>query len=73
MYSDWSRIMSYLAIITLCEVIIVQSTNFQMATVGLLDVFEEEMNKMKENTISVIITCAIIIILIKNSYSPQAQ
>ena len=33
---------------------------FKMATARFLDVFEEETNKMKENAIALIITCAII-------------
>ena len=47
MRSDWSRIASYVAIIT----------NFQrVATARILDVSYEKMNKMKEKTVALIIT-----------------
>ena len=57
MRSDWSRIMSYLAIITPCKVIITLKHIFKMVVAQLLDVSEGvQTNKMKENAVVPIIT-----------------
>ena len=48
MLDDWSRIASYLAIITLYKVIIVGAINFKMAASSLVCVTEEVMNMIKE-------------------------
>ena len=53
MCSDWSTIVLYLAIITLRKVIIILKHYFS----EFLDVSEEiNMNKIKENTVALIIT-----------------
>ena len=56
MCSDWSRIASYLAQITPRKVIIIPRHIFKMASSRFLDVSEEEINKMKENEVALIIT-----------------
>ena len=48
MLDDWSRIASYLAIITLYKVIIVGAINFKMAASSLVCMTEEVMNMIKE-------------------------
>ena len=42
-------------------IILTEALIFKMATARFLEVFEEETNKMKENTIALIITWAIIL------------
>ena len=58
MYSDWSRIKSYLTIITPHKVITNNNEEliFKVAAVRFLDVFEEAANKMKENAVALIVT-----------------
>ena len=53
MCSDWLRIASYLAIITPCEVIIIltETPIFRVAKPQFLDVFEENVSEIKENTL----------------------
>ena len=54
-HSDWSKITSYFAIITPRKVIV--ALFFQMTTTPFLDVSEEEINKLMENAVALIITC----------------
>ena len=55
--SDWSRITSYLAIITPTRGDYnTEALIFKMDTARFLDVVEEETKKMKENAVALIIT-----------------
>ena len=47
----------------------IEALIFKMAAVRFLDFFKEEISKMKENAVALIITRAIIL----KQYSPQAE
>ena len=51
-FFHWSRMASYSAIITSGEVIIAGGQTFKIAASRFVDVSEEEINLMKENTIT---------------------